>query len=318
MRVIPASFEILDDLDRQSMATRIELCGRLCYKSEEKITRDSAAPFIRRIIQHGHNSVTEMAALTLKVTMESESLATQFFGVQPKFLFVDRPEKKVLLISGTVRGFRELIMGHADIKMVKAIAGFLAEKHPLFYGDLAPKRGWIPQSGVLVEKLSLAEVDALPADLLAKHRFIAVKFITNRAVTHEIVRHRPCSFLQESQRYCRYDKDQFGNEVTFIKPLFYKEGSNEYQLWEQAMQETERIYLKLLESSSPQAARTVLPNSCKTELIVYANLLQWLHMFKLRTTPAAEPSMREVMIPLLEKFKTKFPSVFADLEIETR
>ena len=316
MIVIPASFEILNDLDQQSMAIRIERCGRLCYKSEDKITESSAEPFIKGIIKHGHNSVMEMAALSLRVTFETESLATQLFQTLPKYIFVDRPEKKEFLLTGTVRAFREQYMNHSNVKMVKAITAYLAEQHPLFFFDLVPKRGWVPQSGVIAEKLSLAEVDNLPADLLAKHRYIAVKFITNRAVTHEIVRHRPCTFLQESQRYCRYSDSKFGNQVTFIKPMFFNEGSEEYGLWEKAMQETEKIYLKLLETSSPQAARTVLPNSCKTELIVYANLLEWFHIFRLRTSKAAEPSMREVMIPLLGEFQKKFPAVFAGLQVE--
>lgn len=317
MKVIPASFEILDDLDKQSMAIRIEACGRLCYKSEDKITKESTEPFIKNIVKRGHNSVMEMAAFSVKVTLDTEALAAEFFRALPKFLFIDWLDKKVLLITGTVRGFRELYKNNPKIKLVKAITGYLAEKHPLFFFDLTPERGFVPQSGIITEKIPLAEIEQLSADLLAQHRFIAVKFITNRAVTHEIVRHRPCSFLQESQRYCRYDKDQFGNEVTFIHPMFFDQGSKEYQMWKKAMQETEDIYLDLLKTASPQAARTVLPNSCKTELIVYANLLQWLHMFKLRTTPAAEPSMREVMIPLLDEFKVRFPSVFAEFQGES-
>ncbi|MBU2539280.1 MAG: FAD-dependent thymidylate synthase, partial [Proteobacteria bacterium] len=274
MKVIPASFQILEELDNQSLAVRIEVCGRLCYKSEDKISEDSAEPFVKGIVKHGHNSVMEMAALTVRVEIDSESLVTQFLSVIPKFIQFDRIEKKVLLITGTIRAFRELARDYGKVKVIKAIAGHLAEQHPLFFFDLTPKRGWLPQDGVHVARLSLAEVDALSADLLAKHRYVAVRIITNRAVTHEIVRHRPCSFLQESQRYCRYADDKFGNEVTFIQPMFYAEGSSEYKLWQKAMLETEKIYLKLLATSTPQAARTVLPNSCKTEIIVFANLLE--------------------------------------------
>lgn len=316
MKVISPSYEILTDLDQQSLAVRIEACGRLCYKSEDKITADSAPAFIRRILKHGHNSVAEMAVLTLKIDVDRESHIAQLFAVLPKYLQIDRPEKKTLLISGSVRAFRELFQGHANLKIVKGITGYLADRHPLFFEDILPKRGLLPQEGLLVEKLSLAEVDNLPTDLFAKHRYIAVRFIVNRAVTHEMVRHRPCGFLQESQRYCRYSDSKFGNQVTFIRPLFYEQGSSEYAIWETAMQETEKLYIRLLETSTPQAARTVLPNSCKTELIVYANLLQWLHMFKLRTSRGADPSMREVMIPLLEDFKVLFPAVFGHLEPE--
>jgi thymidylate synthase (FAD) len=316
MKVIEPCFEILDALDQQNLAVRIEVCGRICYKSEDKISPESAEPFIRGIIKHGHNSVTEMAVLTLRVAYDSESIAGKFFNLLPKFLLIDRVDKNELLITGSVRAFRELYQANPTVKMVKAITELLARKHPLFYEDLIPKRGLLPQEGVKVEKVPLAEVDELSADFFVKHRHIAVKFFVNRAITHEIVRHRPVSYLQESQRYCRYSQDKFGSQVTFIKPMFFKEGSEEYQLWEEAMLDTEKIYLKLLKTSSPQAARTVLPNSCKTELIAYANLLEWLHIFKLRTAKGAEPSMREIMNPLLLKFQKMFPTVFVELQVD--
>ncbi len=315
MKVIPAYFEIQDDLDAQSLAIRIEACGRICYKSEDKIEAGSTEPFIEKILKHGHNSVAEMAVITLKVEIDSETLATQFFNIQPKFVHIDRPGKNELLITGSVRAYRELFKEHGNVKLIKAITGYLNEKHPLFFKDIVPERGIVKLSGVNVEKIYLEDVDKFSADLLAKHRYVGVKFYTNRAVTHEIVRHRPCSYLQESQRYCRYSEDKFDSQVTFIKPIFYDEGTAEYDLWAKAMEETEKIYLKLLETSSPQAARTVLPNSCKTEIIVYCNLLEWLHIFKLRTTKAAEPSMREVMNPLVTEFAARFPAVFGDLKV---
>jgi thymidylate synthase (FAD) len=314
MKVIAPYFEILEDLDKQSLPVRIEGCGRICYKSEDKITPESAVPFIRSIIKHGHNSVTEMAVLTLKIQYDTESIASKFFNLMPKFLIVDKIEKKELLITGSIRAFRELYQSNSTVKMVKAIAEYLSRRHPLFYEDLLPKRG-LKQEGVIVEKVPLETVDSLPVDLLARHRHVAVLFVVNRAITHEIVRHRPVSYLQESQRYCRYSQDKFGSEVTFIKPMFFKEGSEEYKLWEKAMQDTEKIYLKLLETSSPQAARTVLPNSCKTELITFANLLEWLHIFKLRTSKGAEPSMREVTIPLLKKFQEIYPTIFDGVKV---
>ncbi|MFC1844855.1 FAD-dependent thymidylate synthase [Thermodesulfobacteriota bacterium] len=315
MKVIAPYFEILEDLDKQSLPVRIEGCGRICYKSEDKITPESAEPFIRSIIKHGHNSVTEMAVLTLKIQYDTESIASKFFNLMPKYLIVDMVEKKELLISGSIRAFRELYQSNPTVKMVKAIAEYLNRRHPLFYEDLLPERGLLEQEGVKVEKVPLEIVNSFPAELLARHRHVAVLFVVNRAVTHEIVRHRPVSYLQESQRYCRYSQDKFGNEVTFIKPMFFKENTEEYSLWEKAMQDTEKIYLKLLETSSPQAARTVLPNSCKTEIITFANLLEWLHIFKLRTSKGAEPSMREVMIPLLHKFQEKYPTIFDGIQV---
>jgi len=315
MRVVPASFEILEDLDKEGLITRIEACGRVCYKSEDKISPDSALPFVKAIIRHGHNSVMEMGVLTLKIIADDHDITSLFCAV-PKYLFLDRMTDH-LLVTGSVRAFRELIMFHGQAKIVAAIGDFLLARHPIMFDDLTSAYSAGTAADVHVEKVGLEEIDRFERRLLARHRHIAVKFNVNRAVTHEIVRHRPCSYLQESQRYCRYDGDKFGSQVTFIKPLFFGEGSEEYRLWEKAMAETEQLYLKLLETSSPQAARTVLPNSCRTELIAYCNLIEWHHIFRLRTSKAAEPSMREVMIPLLKRFQKRFPAVFDDLQTET-
>jgi thymidylate synthase (FAD) len=315
MKVIPASFEIQDDLDRQPLAERIEACGRICYKSEGRIGVNTAAPFIKNILLHGHNSVGEMGVATLRLEFDAESLAHKFLATQPKFVQIDRPGKGEMLITASMRGYREMFKGNPTDKLIKAMVGYLGNRHSLFFEDLVPRHGWMPQTGVVIEKLSLEAVDKLPYELRVKHRFLGVKFITNRAVTHEIVRHRPCSFLQESQRYCRYSEDKFDNQVTFIKPLFFAEDSPEYDLWEKAMVETEKLYLELLKTATPQAARTVLPNSCKTEIIVYCNLLEWLHILRLRTTQAAEPSMREVMIPLLKAFARRWPNIFGELAL---
>jgi thymidylate synthase (FAD) len=310
MKVVAPSFEVLDNLDRESLAVRIEFCGRICYKSEDKIDRESALPFVTKMAEHGHNSVLEMGVVTLEVTCEHYHQINELFLTQPRYLQIDR-SGNTLLVTGSVRAFREMLIFHPECLVVNAMCAFLNERHPYFFSTIIPDKGFMDSSGITVTKMELDEVDKLPTRLMERHRHIAVKFIVNRAVTHEIVRHRPCSFLQESQRYCRYSDDKFGSEVTFIKPMFFAEGSREYAIWQQAMVDTERMYLELLETSTPQAARTVLPNSCKTELIVYANLTEWKHIFKLRTTKAAEPSMREVMIPLQEDFRQRFADVFA-------
>lgn len=307
MLIIAPSYEIQDDLDRASLVVRLEACGRICYKSEDKITRDSALPFVSKIAEHGHNSVLEMAVVTLRVEAGDAEIAS-LLEVMPKYLFIDRFQDG-LLVTGSVRAFRELYSRHQGIALVEAMVGFLARRHPyLFQGVYQPLEGGQPEE-TAVSKVPLEQVEQLPDQLLLRHRYVGVKFIVNRAVTHELVRHRPCSFLQESQRYCRYSQDKFGSQVTFIKPMFFEESSDEYRLWEEAMAATEKIYLKLLETTSPQAARTVLPNSCKTEIITYCNLLEWQHIFSLRTIQAAEPSMREVMIPLAKELSGRYPFI---------
>lgn len=310
MKVVEPSFEVLEKLDSESLAVRIEFCGRICYKSEDRIDRESALPFVSKMAEHGHNSVLEMGVVTLEVECADTGQITELFLTQPRYLQISRDGNR-LLVTGSVRAFRELLMFHPDCGVVDAMCAFLHARHPYFFSTILPENGFIADGSISVRKLELSKVDQLPADELRRHRHIAVKFIVNRAITHEIVRHRPCSFLQESQRYCRYSDDKFGSEVTFIKPMFFEEGSPEYAIWQKAMVDTEQMYLKLLETSTPQAARTVLPNSCKTELIVYANLAEWSHIFKLRTTRAAEPSMREVMIPLQQDFIRRFPGVFS-------
>ena len=309
MNITPPSYEILDSLDREGLAVRIEYSGRICYKSEDQINQDSAIPFVRKMAEHGHNSVLEMGVVTVRVSYSDPQQLTELMATQPRYLHIDSPDKQTLLITGSVRAFREMLIFHPDCILVKAIAAFLSDSHPYFFETILPASGLRNDASISVAKVSLADVDNLSPELRLMHRHIGVKFTVNRAVTHEIVRHRPCSFLQESQRYCRYSENKFGGEVTFIKPMFYEEGSLEYDMWKKAMEDTEQVYLQLLKTSTPQAARTVLPNSCKTELIVYANLQEWKHIFKLRTTKAAEPSMREVMIPLYEELKARFPEL---------
>jgi thymidylate synthase (FAD) len=254
----------------------------------------------------------EMGVFTLKIVVNNEEDIARLYSTIPKYIFIDRMADH-LLLTGSVRAFRELILFHGKVKLVAAIADFLLDRHPLMYEDLASAYPAGATPDVKVAKVGLQEVEQFDNTLLARHRHIAVKFIVNRAITHEIVRHRPCSYLQESQRYCRYSESKFDSQVTFIKPMFFDENSEEYRLWEKAMLVTEEIYLQLLATASPQAARTVLPNSCKTELIAYANLVEWYHIFKLRTAAGAEPSMREIMNPLLARFQQRFPGIFDDL-----
>lgn len=310
MRIIEPSFTILDELDQQSLPVRIEYCGRICYKSEHRIEKESAIPFVKKMAAHGHNSVLEMGVVTLVVACSTPEPINNLFFCQPKFLQIDRLDTHQLLVTGSIRAFREMLLFHPTDAISKAITLFLARRHPYFFETLLTDTGEEIPDGIMVNKMGLQEIELLSAPQCAKHRYLGVKFIVNRAVTHELVRHRPCTFLQESQRYCRYSDDKFGNEVTFIKPLFFNEHSPEFTIWQKAMEDMEQQYFRLLETSTAQAARTVLPNSCKTEIIVYANLLEWQHILELRTSKAAEPSMREVMIPLQHELQKRYPTLF--------
>lgn len=207
MKIIKPWFEILDEIDGEDVLKRIEKIGRVCYKSEERITDDSARKFVANILKSGHESVIE-------------------------------------------------------------------------------------------------------------HEKISVRIICDRGVTHEIVRHRIASYSQESTRYCNYSKEKFGKELTLIKPLFWEEDSIEFKMWMDAMQIIEDTYNKLIEAGAePQQARSILPNSLKTEIVVTMNLREWRHFFRLRTAKRAHPQMREVACAILEEFQNKIPIIFDDIEL---
>ena len=151
-------------------------------------------------------------------------------------------------------------------------------------------------------------------EAVLEHASITVKFVVDRGVSHEIVRHRLASYCQESTRYCNYSKDDFNNEITFIIPEYLDYKSEQWNVWKDAMTSCEDAYFKLLNIGlSPQEARAVLPNSLKTEVIMTANLREWRTFFKLRTTSAAHPQMREVTQPLLDELKQLIPVVFDDI-----
>lgn len=147
-----------------------------------------------------------------------------------------------------------------------------------------------------------------------EHEKISVRIICDRGVSHEIVRHRIASYSQESTRYCNYQKDKFGNELTFIKPIFWNEDSENYIVWCTMMQTIEEKYMQLIDiGASPQEARSILPNSLKTEIVVTMNLREWRHFFRLRTAEAAHPQMQEIARMMLKEFRNKVPVIFDDI-----
>lgn len=150
-----------------------------------------------------------------------------------------------------------------------------------------------------------------------EHVSITARFICDRGVSHEIVRHRIGAYSQESTRYCNYSENKFGNEITVIKPCFWSESDNEYGIWEISCKEDEENYISLIRdhNSTPQEARAVLPNSLKTTIIVTYNFREWRHFLRLRCNPASHPQMRQVAFMALKELKTKYPVFFFDFEV---
>lgn len=151
-------------------------------------------------------------------------------------------------------------------------------------------------------------------EAVLEHASITVKFVCDRGVSHEIVRHRVASYCQESTRYCNYGT---GGEITVIKPLYLEEDSPAYFHWHNSCKVAEHDYLNmLLNNCSPQEARAVLPNSLKTEVVMTANMREWRHFLRLRCSLAAHPQMREVAIMLAEKLHEAVPVIFDDIYAE--
>lgn len=227
MKLIKPYYEIFTPINKDEIYKAIEVAARTCYKSEDKITEDSAGKMVARLIASGHEAMIE-------------------------------------------------------------------------------------------------------------HQSMSVRFICDRGVSHELVRHRIASFAQESSRYCDYSKGKFGGEITFIIPQWVNlpecsvndETSNlevfmvatetgNGVAWVKSLLHSEKYYMELLLAGwTPQQARTVLPNALKTEIVVTANFREWRQIFKLRAAKAAHPQMRELMIPLLEEMKGLMPEMFNDINVD--
>ena len=141
-----------------------------------------------------------------------------------------------------------------------------------------------------------------------EHAKVTLRVICDRGVSHEIVRHRMASYSQESTRYCNYSKDKFGNEITVIKPCFLEENTEKYDLWLKTCENCEKSYFEMLEMGmTPQEARSILPNSLKTEIVMSMNISSWRNFFQLRTAKAAHPQMREVADMIFDEFEKRYP-----------
>ena len=275
MRLIKPSVEIIkqEKYDLLHVFKFIELAGRTCYKSENKITEDSASEFVDRMIKSGHGAMLEHGTiyLTIPVSDISNPIIYKYILNSYSKIFIDFTNSYI------TTNYR-----------------------------------------VLVENNWLNDLKYISEPYLFHARRTTVKFICDRGVSHEFVRHRVFSFAQESTRYCNYTKDKFNNELTFIIPCWIKdlkEGNYyaycEYhhskndtsKRWFDSCMSVEFVYTNLIEEGwKPQEARTILPNSLKTELIMTGFNDDWENFFKLRCAPNAHPQAKELADMLKDKF----------------
>lgn len=291
MRLIKPSFEILEQkpgLD--GLLQHIERCGRTCYKSEDKITEESAPKFVDMLVKRGHTAMVEHGTVYLRTYSNYEYGEDELFR-----RYSSNP--------------------YSIVKAIGRVAGSTKESDLVDSYYITTNYRVLLQNGWLDDLKYQCE----PTEHHVKR--ITVKFTCDRGVSHEFVRHRVFSFAQESTRYCNYNKDKFGNECTFIIPswLDYEEQQftdkndsscsirtdlSEHEYFIDLLLEAERTYNFLVQYCGwkPQQARAVLPNSLKTELIMTGTIEQWEGFFKLRDANDAHPQARELAAPLHEEF----------------
>lgn len=281
MKLIKPSFTILHQAPGlEGVYKQIELAGRTCYKSEDKITPDSAKAFVERMINSGHGAMLEHGTVYLGMPIET-----------------------IIPIEANGWGKYESNK-YSKGGIVCSING---EKRVAVTTNLRVlmENGWLDDLQYICEPTEYHE------------KRITVRFICDRGVSHEFVRHRVFSFAQESTRYCNYSKDKFGNELTFIQPCYLNEAElaqyGPYHLVSRnkspesificSLNNAEKDYLTLIESGwKAQEARAVLPNALKTELVMTGFVTDWQHFFDLRCASNAHPQARELAIPLYEEF----------------
>ena len=318
MNTIDQSFEILDCIPGKELK-HIERIGRVCYKSEDKISEDdsSAKKFVAMLVEHGHLAMIEHANLAFGVSKTDyeyfQKLAREYSEKtkKPCFLRFSAACDGMggYMVSGNMRAWKETLAPQLYPVIPPYIANTLKEYPEIF----------TPETWVVKPSADSYGGRVFPDDMLneerKQHQTVSVKFLTNRGVSHEIVRHRPASFAQESTRYVNYSKDKFGSGIAVtsidkgieldakMSQLDPEQIKQIKEIWEDAMQYCENAYLKMIElGATPQIARSVLATGIKTEITMTANIAEWEHFFKLRCDKAAHPEMREVAIPLKEEF----------------
>ena len=248
MKIIEPAVEIIT---QQHPLKRIELCGRVCYKSEDRITKDSAEQFVQTLIKRGHTSVLEHARIVIDSIDEENSIFDAIF---------------------------------TGVKEFKDSGSRLQTEH---YKLTVNVRDYL----VFFPEQTMQEI----SDHQNADDYMTVRFICDRAIANELVRHRVFSFSQESTRYVNYK-----NGIEFIRPVpfywaLYCEDKR-FFAWEEVCRTAEVYYKELVENGcSPQEARNVLPLSTKTELIMTGTHKQWEDMLKLRLNSAAHPQMQYLM-----------------------
>lgn len=302
MKLIESSVQIIEEKDPYKM---IELAGRTCYKSEDKITEDSSKEFVDRMIKLGHGAMLEHGTIYLNVPEQTytETLEDEFGKFNnPNNGLVDRYRKNKYSKVNSVAADEELRKKYPKVRPFKLTHHYITTNLRVII-----ENGWEKD----------LEWQCEPTEHHEKR--ITAKFICDRGVSHEFVRHRVFSFAQESQRYCNYNKDKFNNELTFIRPTWLNIPTGDYTYWDGDWCDIDNMKIQLPSDNGvadnflwclnnagmqyrllinkglkPQEARGVLPNATKTELVMTGFESDWEHFFKLRCSGAAHPDAKKL------------------------
>lgn len=265
MKLINQSAKVWGDcpLTKEEATLWIECAGRVCYRSEDKIVEGSGRKFVNNIIKRGHTSVLEHSNFVVKTRRRCLSIEHDLEKYQDMFYsrFIDVVEHHGhVYIGGNIRAWLE--------------SGFD------FMDEL------FSLNNSLCELKYVTNQSEVPKELQRK----TVEFITDRAVSHELVRHRVASFSQESQRYVGY------GEMKFVKPSWLDNADDDLQdIFYESCSECEHNYKRLRQYFKPEHARAVLTNQVATKIIVTATVPQWEEIFKLRCSQAAYPQISKLM-----------------------
>lgn len=320
MQAIKPFAEIMDTEIGVDVLRKIEMVGRTCYKSTDLITKDSAPKFVTALIKSGHEAMLEHASFCFILPYgEWRGLQTIIGNLESHswtcFLRFTKGDR--YLVSGNVRAWREFMkVCYSHTECLPYYMKKFIEQNPILFPEFQKDIRYFGNK--FVHLIPVKTNDLKTEEEFLTHCDVTVRWVVDRGITHEIVRHRPASFAQESTRYCNYSKDKFGNQVTFIIPESFTEGSPAWKVWKDAMECAEAYYFTLINMGvTPEWARGVLGTSLKTELIMTASCGEWIHFFNLRAlnkTGKAHPQMLEVSIPLLDDFKKTIYGVFDELK----
>lgn len=278
MKIIqPGAIELKQQPSFEGMLKHIELCGRTCYKSEDKITDDSCHRFVNMLREHAHGAMLEHGTVYLNIPNED------IFQANDKV-------KELQIVTG----------------QWARLASIVREPLPYSKTTFSDDSVCITTNyRVIVENDLEWLLDRYMCEPTERHyKRRTFKITCNRGVSHEFVRHRVFSFAQESQRYVNYSKEKFGKEIKVIKPLYFNdENSMKYILWKKGCENSETVYFCLLSNgATPQEAREVLPNATATELIMTGFENDWEHFFDLRCAKDAHPQAQEIANVIKEQF----------------